>query len=1811
MTASNAAGSTNATSAATATITAGPPISMELPTLSGTVEEGETLSASTGAWVGGEPFTYTYQWRSCNSSGESCSNISGATSSTYKLTSSSVGKTLRAVVTAKNSVGSVEATSAASAVVVAAPPSNSALPTISGTDEQGKTLKASTGSWTGAEPFSFTYQWRRCNSSGESCSNISGATKSTYVLVSSDIGATLRIVVTASNIVGSSPATSSATSVVAAATPPSNTSLPSISGTAQDGQTLGANVGMWSGSTPITYSYQWQSCNQQGEECHNIEGATGANYGVATGDMETTLRVTVTASNVAGSAEATSAASAEAESGAPSELEAPSISGDPNTGETLYANDGAWGGTETEVGYQWEHCNSTGGECASIAGATGSEYELGEGDLGTTLRLRVGISNTLGSVTAVSSATEVIGTVANLMNTLAPSISGTPSNGQTLTANAGSWLGLEAIGYTYQWERCNGNGGSCTNIEGATTSTHVLGTEDIGETLRVHVSASEISGTIGQTSAATQPIAAESDPVSEGPPGVSGTGIKGHVLTATAGTWFGEGSITYTYQWERCGESGEGCSAISGATASTYTLTESDAASTLRALVTATDEAGSTTAASSVTAVISPTTLVNAVAPSITGAYQIGRALSADRGIWTAEGAVTYAYKWERCNEKGESCSPITGATESAYTPGSTDVGKALRVVVTAEGAAGTESVVSAVTPVIGSKSLAPENLFAPTIEGSLTSGETLTAQTGTWESSEAISYKYQWQKCDEEGEECANISEATSSTYKLIEGDIDSTLRVVVTGENSLGTANATSEQSEVVGAAGPPANTDMPTIHGTAKQGEHLTVGNGSWSGSRPLSYYYRWEHCNSAGESCTAIESATEPSYTIASGDVGSTLRIEVTAKNALGSAGAVSTQTSVVVGSEAGTTPAIELAETTDPSVLQPATTATLEEQEVKPAISDSGESLSGITALTTSSVSKETPGEFAINTPSGELSFQPVNSAPNATKTPTIVNGAAAVFAGTSNATDTIVRPDALGATTLLQLRSAEAPTSFSWEVGLGPNQHLEKLSGGDVAVVEVPSSSPLEGSLGEGLESPEPSEAEAEHEGSGESGEAAEGALEEGISGEGTFEKLAAAPIASTPVVEPKAGELHPQETKAQYENAKSTVASAEEHTYGTTLMVIEPPKVVDAEGHTVSSSLSVENDTVTMTVSPSGGTKFPVTAETNVAAPSDAASTAKASKARYGLSDPKAASFEDSEEEAGKTEAHFDKHLTEGPLHAGIARDVIPYNWHPSNSRLVNWLKAVKKAGLQPYITFNVEASQFCHPNAPCSETSIKSYEQHVKELVSGLITLHAKEPSVIPLVTLWGAWNEPDLNAGKTKNPLYKNPKRAALFWKKAQAILRQVGCHCTMVAGEFAEDDGYIAKYAATIQHNRSFWPGYPHVWGLHDYHDLESYYVHPHNSYAEAFLKKLGRRLHNPRVWFSEQGVELRNEGKNTNLANGSEGENIKRQRDAAKDFLQLGGTHLAKERGRVEVVDYYLYKGPLGSEPKAFDSSLLPGEGVTEEGHPAENPRQAYCVLALGLEGCPASSISQSAVTSSITSKGGTLSAIVNPNGLSTKYLFEYGTTEAYGEATTVTTLANPDGKQNVTKTVSGLEPCTMYHYQAEAENKVNEEEKRPGFGGDRTFKTACPATAVSAGTNFACAVIYGGSIDCWGENGSGQLGDGTTESSSTPVRVSGITDAIAVTAGADHACALILSGSIKCWGHNREGDLGDGSVEDSSTPKPVSGITTAVSVAAGSVVTCALLSDGGVECWGANYFGEAGRWDDYWPQFLRILRIAL
>ncbi|MBU2644620.1 hypothetical protein KKI24_07930 [bacterium] len=136
------------------------------------------------------------------------------------------------------------------------------------------------------------------------------------------------------------------------------------------------------------------------------------------------------------------------------------------------------------------------------------------------------------------------------------------------------------------------------------------------------------------------------------------------------------------------------------------------------------------------------------------------------------------------------------------------------------------------------------------------------------------------------------------------------------------------------------------------------------------------------------------------------------------------------------------------------------------------------------------------------------------------------------------------------------------------------------------------------------------------------------------------------------------------------------------------------------------------------------------------------------------------------------------------------------------------------------------------------------------------------------------------------------------------------------------------------------------------------------------------------------------------------------------------------------------------------------------------------------------------------------------------------------------------------------------------------------------------------AVQVSAGLNHNCAVLSDKTISCWGEGANGKLGNGSTSNQSTPVAVSSIIDAAQVSAGGEHSCAVLdngFSGTVKCWGSATSGQLGNGSSTGTySTPQLVTGISSAVQVDTGNDFSCALLSDRTVQCWGNGDNGKLG-----------------
>jgi hypothetical protein len=387
------------------------------------------------------------------------------------------------------------AAAAGLAQVGGAGPVNTSPPAVAGSAQQGQTLVATSGTWSASGPSTYAYQWRRCEAS---CSSIAGATDDNYTLVADDVGTRIQVRVTATSGGESASADSAATATVTGITPPSSTSPPTITGSAVEGQSLAAANGGWAGTEPIEYAYLWRRCNSAGGSCSSIPGASGASYVLSRADVGRTIRVRVTASNAAGSAQATSNATGvvAAPAAAPAATARPGISGNVAQGQTLSATTGRWSGTQPiTVAFQWWRCDSRGGGCGAIGGANGSKYTVSEADGGHTLRIQVTATNAAGSAQATSNATRLVAVaVVAPVNTGRPVISGPSVEGQTLVTTRGTWTGTQPIRFSYRWQRCESNGGGCVDIAAATASHHLLTSSDIGHLVRAHVTATNRAG---------------------------------------------------------------------------------------------------------------------------------------------------------------------------------------------------------------------------------------------------------------------------------------------------------------------------------------------------------------------------------------------------------------------------------------------------------------------------------------------------------------------------------------------------------------------------------------------------------------------------------------------------------------------------------------------------------------------------------------------------------------------------------------------------------------------------------------------------------------------------------------------------------------------------------------------------------------------------------------------------------------------------------------------------------------------------------------------------------------------------------------------------------------------------------------------------------------------------------------------------------------------------------------------------------------------------------------------------------------------
>ena len=756
-----------------------------LPTISGTTQVGETLTADTSGISdadGLDNVEYSYQWLADDA------DISGATDSTYTLTDDDVGKAIKVKITFTDDADNKESltSAAASGPLAGFTLLDASDQTALASLEDGDEVRLD-------DPSVGSYAIRVDVESGSAIGSVklelTGAKShsqtesiSPYSLYGDNGASALH----GQNLpVGSYTLRATAYSegggagdelgvlevffTVAAANSPA-TGAPTISGTVQADQTLTAGtsrIADLDGLTNVSYSYQWLADDT------DIDGATGSGYTLTDDEVGKAIKVKVTFTDDKDNEESlTSAATASvaARPNSPATGE-PAISGTAQAGETLTASTNdiadADGLTNVSYSYQWL------ADDTDILGATGSTYNLTDDDVGKTIKVKVSFTDDRNNEESLTSAaTAQVTALPNNPATGELTISGTIQSGETLTAQTSGITdsdGLTKVSYGSQWLADD------TDIQGATSSTYDLTDDEVGKAIKVKVTfTDDADNEENLISAATASVAARPNNPATGEPTISGTAQAGETLTASTDDIAdadGLDNVSYSHQW--LADDAD----IPGATDSTYTLTDDEVGKAIKVKVSFTDDADNEESLTSA-ATAQVTALPNSPAtgaPTISGMAQAGETLTAvTTGIADADGLdnVSYSHQWLADD------ADIPGATYSTYTLTDDEVGKAIKVKVSfTDDKDNEESLTSMATASVAARPNNPAT-GAPTISGGAQAGQTLTAQTSGITDSDGltnVSYSHQWLADD------AEIQNATDSTYTLTDDEVGKAIKVKV----------------------------------------------------------------------------------------------------------------------------------------------------------------------------------------------------------------------------------------------------------------------------------------------------------------------------------------------------------------------------------------------------------------------------------------------------------------------------------------------------------------------------------------------------------------------------------------------------------------------------------------------------------------------------------------------------------------------------------------------------------------------------------------------------------------------------------------------------------------------------------------------------------------------------------------------------------------------------------------------------------------------------------------------------------------------
>jgi ELWxxDGT repeat protein len=823
----NGAGSVTS-SAATLTVDAVAVAIITQPA-SATVNSGATAAFSVAA-SGTAPIAY--QWSRSNDGGTTWTAISGATAASYSIAATAMSDTAAkfrvAVNNSVNSVTSAVATLTVDAVKVAitTQPANA---TVNAGSAASFSVAVS-----GTAPF--TYQWSRSNDGGTTWTAISGATAVSYSIAATAMGDNAsKFRVAVANSAGS--ATSSAATLTVDAVAVAITTQPA-SATVKAGAAAAFSVAA-SGTAPI--AFQWSRSNDGGTTWTAISAATAASYSIAATAMSDTaakFRVAVSNSvNAVTSVVATLTVDAVKVAITTQPASTNVVAGNPATFKVVVS------GT-APITYQWSTSTNSGSTWTAISGATAATYTIAAAALGSSgAEFRVVAANTPGSVTSTAA-------ILTVTPATAPSFTTQPA-AKTVNAGSAATFTVVASGsapLTYQWSKSINAGSTWTAISGATAATYTTPATAMAD------NASEFRVVVGNA-AGTATSAAAVLTVDAVKVAISNQPASASVTAGSQATFrvVVSGTAPFTYQWSTSANSGSTWTAISGATAATYTTPAtvlSQSGSEYRVAV--------ANAPGSVTSSAATLTVTPVIAPSITTqpAAKTVNAGSAASFTVVASGTAPLSYQWSKSVNAGSTWTAISGATAATYSTPATamaDNGSEFRVVVS--NSAGTATSAAATLTVDAIQVTIATQPASETVNAGSTASFSVVA-AGT------APITYQWSRSNDDGTTWTAVSGATAASYSIAAAALsDNAAKFKVAVANSVNTA--TSSAATLTVDAVKVAITTQPaskTVNAGAAAGFSVVT-----TGTAPITY--QWSRSSNAGSTWTAISGATTASYTLA--------------------------------------------------------------------------------------------------------------------------------------------------------------------------------------------------------------------------------------------------------------------------------------------------------------------------------------------------------------------------------------------------------------------------------------------------------------------------------------------------------------------------------------------------------------------------------------------------------------------------------------------------------------------------------------------------------------------------------------------------------------------------------------------------------------------------------------------------------------------------------------------------------------------------------------------------------------------------------